>query len=63
MNVVTPEQSKKISAEIYAQACRLDQAADRLIDPWGRLHRERLQRLSEQRFAVVGCERNPGISR
>lgn len=53
MNVITPAQSQKIGAEIYSQGCRLDSAADRLADPWGRMHRERLQRIARERFATL----------
>jgi hypothetical protein len=56
MNVITPAQSQKIGAEIYSQGCRLDCAADLLADPWGRLHRERLQRIARERFEMLGLE-------
>jgi hypothetical protein len=57
MKVITPEQSSLISAEIYAQACLLDDAADQCRLPWGELVAERLHRLSERRFAVACCVR------
>ena len=52
MKVITPEQSKLISAEIYAQACVLDDTADQYQLPCD-IITERLRRLSEKRFAVV----------
>jgi hypothetical protein len=54
MNAINPAQSQRIGAEIYSQGCRLDCAADRLADPWGRLQRERLQRIARERFASSG---------
>jgi hypothetical protein len=52
MKVITPEQSKLISAEIYEQACVLDDAADQYQQPCD-IIAERLRRLSEKRFAVL----------
>jgi hypothetical protein len=54
MNAITPAQSQKIGAEIYSQGCRLDLAADRLADPWGRQLRYRLQRIARERFKTCG---------
>jgi hypothetical protein len=59
MRVITPAQSRRIGAEIYAQGCRLDDAADQYRSPWGDLIADRLRRLSDERFAVVCCKRNP----
>jgi len=61
MRAITPDQSRKIGAEIYAQACQLDAAADQYRSPWGDLISDRLRRLSDRRFAVVCCNRNPWI--
>ena len=56
MKVITPEQSKRISAEIYAQACVLDDAADQFGSPWSdETVSERLHRLSNKRFSVACC--------
>jgi hypothetical protein len=52
MKVISPEQSKLISAEIYEQACVLDDAADQYQLPCD-IIAERMRRLSEKRFAVV----------
>ena len=52
MKVISPEQSKLISTEIYEQACVLDDAADQYQLPCD-IIAERMRRLSEKRFAVV----------
>lgn len=61
MRAITTAQSRRIGAEIYSQGCRLDASADQFRAPWGTIAADRLRRLSDERFAVVGCNRNPWI--